>query len=78
MAFAMALWLTGKKKYEDQDDQQLINSFRQKGDKKAQHVGIGSELIKEAEKIAKKNGFEKISVISSIGTRQYYQKKGYN
>jgi RNA polymerase sigma factor (sigma-70 family) len=35
MAFAMALWLTGKKKYEDQDDQQLINSFRQKGDKKA-------------------------------------------
>jgi len=49
-----------------------------KGDKKAQHIGIGSELIKEAEKIAKENGFEKISVISSIGTRQYYQKKGYN
>jgi len=45
---------------------------------KAQHIGLGSKLIKEAERIAKKNGFGKISVISSIGTREYYAKRGYD
>lgn len=43
----------------------------------AQHIGIGSELIKKAEEIAKEQYFGKISVISSIGTRNYYKKKGY-
>ena len=33
--------------------------------------------MKEAEKIASRNGFEKIAVISSIGTRNYYRKLGY-
>ena len=30
-----------------------------------------------AEEIAKVNGFKKIAVISSIGTRDYYRKLGY-
>lgn len=42
-----------------------------------QHLGIGSDLIKKAELISTKNGFRKISVISSIGTREYYSKRGY-
>ena len=47
-------------------------------DKKAQHTGVGKTLVKEAEEIAKRNGFDKISVISAIGTREYYKKLGYN
>lgn len=44
---------------------------------KPQHLGIGSNLIKKAESITLENGFKKISVISSIGTREYYSKRGY-
>lgn len=42
-----------------------------------QHIGLGKELIKKAEEISKDNGFKKISVISAIGTRKYYEKRGY-
>jgi ELP3 family radical SAM enzyme/protein acetyltransferase len=43
----------------------------------AQHLGFGKKLLKEAEKISKRHGYYKISVISGIGVRQYYQKYGY-
>ena len=43
----------------------------------SQHLGLGKELIKMAEDISKKYGFEKMSVISAIGTREYYKKLGY-
>lgn len=42
-----------------------------------QHLGIGRTLVAEAEKIARDNGFEKIAVISAIGTRNYYRKLGF-
>jgi len=43
-----------------------------------QHIGLGKRLIKEAEKIAKKEfGISKISVISGIGVRDYYRKLKY-
>jgi elongator complex protein 3 len=43
-----------------------------------QHKGWGKKLIKEAEKIAKKEfGQNKIAVISGIGVRDYYRKLGY-
>lgn len=45
---------------------------------KVQHTGLGKKLIKEAEKIAKKEfGFKKMAVISGIGVRDYYRKVGY-
>ena len=44
----------------------------------AQHKGLGKKLIKEAEKIAKKDfGLKKIAVISGIGVRDYYRHLGY-
>ncbi|HOZ44894.1 MAG TPA: GNAT family N-acetyltransferase, partial [Candidatus Dojkabacteria bacterium] len=43
----------------------------------AQHMGLGKELVSLAENISKKKGFKKISVISAIGTREYYKKLGY-
>ena len=45
---------------------------------KVQHTGLGQKLLKEAEKIAKKRGLNKIAVISGIGAREYYRKNGYN
>ncbi|NLD25557.1 tRNA uridine(34) 5-carboxymethylaminomethyl modification radical SAM/GNAT enzyme Elp3 [Candidatus Dojkabacteria bacterium] len=43
----------------------------------SQHLGLGKELVLLAENISKKKGFKKISVISAIGTREYYKKLGY-
>jgi len=43
-----------------------------------QHKGLGKKLVKEAEKIAKKEfGLNKIAVISGIGVRSYYRKLNY-
>ena len=43
----------------------------------AQHIGLGSHLIEEACRIAADKGFEKIAVIAAIGTRQYYESRGF-
>ncbi|MGI0025484.1 MAG: GNAT family N-acetyltransferase, partial [Nitrososphaera sp.] len=43
-----------------------------------QHRGYGSKLLREAENITRSElGVEKISVISAVGTREYYRKLGY-
>jgi elongator complex protein 3 len=43
-----------------------------------QHKGIGQKLLKEAERISKQEYcLKKLSVISAIGTREYYKKFGY-
>jgi len=41
-----------------------------------QHKGLGKELIKKAEIIAKKKGRKKIRIISGVGVREYYRKLG--
>ncbi|MDP2708883.1 MAG: tRNA uridine(34) 5-carboxymethylaminomethyl modification radical SAM/GNAT enzyme Elp3 [bacterium] len=47
------------------------------GGKKVQHAGLGKLLMAEAEKIARRNGYEKIAVIAGVGVRGYYRKLGY-
>lgn len=44
---------------------------------KTQHRGLGKLLMAKAEELASANGYHKIAVISSIGTRDYYRKLGY-
>lgn len=44
---------------------------------KSQHLGFGSRLLVEAERIAQKHGYGRICVISGVGTREYYRKRGY-
>jgi elongator complex protein 3 len=44
---------------------------------RAQHLGLGSQLIDEAKKIAKEAKFEKMAVISAIGTKEYYRSRGF-
>jgi elongator complex protein 3 len=44
----------------------------------SQHKGYGSRLLEKAEEIVKNEfGMSSISIISAIGTRQYYKKFGY-
>lgn len=42
-----------------------------------QHRGYGKALLAKAEEISIDEGFEKISVTSGIGAREYYRKMGY-
>ncbi|MCI2415193.1 MAG: tRNA uridine(34) 5-carboxymethylaminomethyl modification radical SAM/GNAT enzyme Elp3 [Candidatus Aramenus sp.] len=43
-----------------------------------QHKGYGSRLLEEAERISREElGVKKIAVLSGIGAREYYRKKGY-
>jgi elongator complex protein 3 len=49
-----------------------------KVDKKTQHQGLGKELMKKAESIAKDNNHKKIAVISGVGVRGYYRKLNYH
>lgn len=44
----------------------------------AQHAGLGTQLIEAARDISKDAGFERISVISAIGTREYYADRGFD
>jgi len=43
----------------------------------AQHVGLGTRLLEEAERIAREKGFERMAVISAVGTRGYYLGRGF-
>jgi len=44
----------------------------------AQHRGLGSALIERACDIARDAGYASINVISAVGTREYYRKRGFN
>jgi len=43
----------------------------------AQHSGLGTRLIAEAERIAKEAGYERMAVIAAVGTRAYYAGRGF-
>jgi elongator complex protein 3 len=43
----------------------------------AQHTGLGTRLLAEAEAIARKNNYRRMAVISAVGARQYYLQRGF-
>ena len=43
----------------------------------AQHSGLGTRLIDEAEVIARQCGFRRLAVIAAVGTRAYYAGRGF-
>jgi ELP3 family radical SAM enzyme/protein acetyltransferase len=47
------------------------------GNAGTQHLGIGTQLLTLAESLAQKHGCDRIAVISGIGVRGYYAKRGY-
>jgi elongator complex protein 3 len=55
---------------------QEAESFAQQ-DAQAQHLGLGRQLIAKACELAASEGYTKLNVISSVGTREYYRKLGF-
>jgi len=47
------------------------------GEGEAQHSGLGTRLLAEAKRIAAQAGFDRLAVISAIGTREYYARQGF-
>ena len=43
----------------------------------AQHSGLGTSLLEKAEEIARQAGFKRLVVIAAVGTRLYYEKRGF-
>lgn len=46
-------------------------------DGSAQHTGLGTELLQQAETIAIQKGYKRLAVISAVGTRLYYLERGF-
>lgn len=44
---------------------------------RSQHIGIGSRLLRDAERISIWNGCCSVVCIAGIGVREYYRKRGY-
>ena len=43
----------------------------------SQHLGLGKRMIEISEEISKKNRYKGLAVISAIGTKEYYRKRGF-
>jgi elongator complex protein 3 len=43
-----------------------------------QHLGLGESLINKAIEISQHGNYQMLAVISAIGTREYYRKKGFS
>lgn len=43
----------------------------------AQHVGLGTRLLRAAERIAREAGYRRLAVIAAVGTRRYYLARGF-
>jgi len=43
----------------------------------SQHIGLGTQLIEQAEALARQSGYARLSVIAAVGTRDYYRARGY-
>jgi elongator complex protein 3 len=52
-------------------------SFGEEQSGAAQHLGLGTRLLEEADNIARQKGFSRMAVISAIGTRHYYLNRGF-
>ena len=45
---------------------------------RSQHLGLGTRLIDRAVEIATDRNYKQLAVISSVGTRAYYRKRGFS
>jgi elongator complex protein 3 len=43
----------------------------------AQHAGLGTRLLVEADRIASEKGYRRMAVIAAVGTRNYYFERGF-
>lgn len=54
-----------------------VEKLQHAGINNAQHRGLGTQLVKHACELASRAGYQRINVISAVGTRGYYRKLGF-
>ena len=54
-----------------------VEKLQHAGINNAQHRGLGTQLVNRACELASRAGYQRINVISAVGTRGYYQKLGF-
>lgn len=54
-----------------------VEKLQHAGINNAQHRGLGTELVNRACELASRAGYQRINVISAVGTRGYYRKLGF-
>jgi elongator complex protein 3 len=40
-------------------------------------MGLGTALLQKVEQVAREHGYNRLAVISAIGTRRYYSARGF-
>jgi elongator complex protein 3 len=46
-------------------------------ERRSQHRGLGTRLLRRAESIARDAGYSRMAIIASVGTREWYTDRGY-
>ena len=54
-----------------------VEKLQHAGINNAQHRGLGTKLVNRACELASRAGYQRINVISAVGTRGYYRKLGF-
>ena len=54
-----------------------VEKLQHAGIYNAQHRGLGTQLVNRACELASRAGYQRINVISAVGTRGYYRKLGF-
>ena len=54
-----------------------VEKLQHTGINNAQHRGLGTQLVNRACELASQAGYQRINVISAVGTRGYYRKLGF-
>ena len=54
-----------------------VEKLQHAGINNAQHRGLGTQLVNRACELALRAGYQRINVISAVGTRGYYRKLGF-
>jgi elongator complex protein 3 len=52
--------------------------FSERAANKAQHAGLGANLVQRAAQLAREHGFTKLAVISAVGTREWYRRQHFS
>ena len=78
MALVRELHVYGKSKgVVDWESHTQKDTSKQTPNKHTQHHGVGGILLKMAEYQARRQGYHGIAIISGVGVREYYRKRGY-
>jgi elongator complex protein 3 len=54
-----------------------VADFGERAPHKSQHAGLGGRLVERAARLARDAGYPRLAVISAVGTRDWYRRRGF-